>query len=65
MVEELREKEIDLAKANDPAQIKNLEKERDETKKSAIDNLALCSKMAEELIVLSDKYNKFYHNSNK
>ena len=38
---------------------------RDETKKSATDNLSLCSKMAEELIVLRDKLDKFYHNSNK
>ncbi len=65
VVEELREKEIDLAIANEPEQIKNLEKERDETKKSATDNLALCSKMAEELIILRDKLDKFYHNSNK
>ena len=65
VVEELREKEIDLTIANDPDQIKNLEKERDETKKSATDSLTICSKMAEELIVLRDKLDKFYHNSNK
>ena len=65
VVEELREKEIDLTIANAPDQIKILEKERDETKKHATDNLALCSKMAEELIVLRDKLDKFYHNSNK
>ena len=65
VVEELREKEIDLTIAIDPDQIKILEKERDETKKSATDSLTLCSKMAEELIVLRDKLDKFYHNSNK
>ena len=65
VIEELREKNIDLTIAKDPEQIKIIEKERDETKKSATDNLALCSKMAEELIVLRDKLDKFYHNSNK
>ena len=65
VVKELREKEIDVTIANDPGQIEILEKERDETKKSATDNLSLCSKMAEELIVLRDKLDKFYHNSNK
>ena len=65
VIEELREKNIDLTIAKDPEKIKIIEKERDETKKSATDNLALCSKMAEELIVLRDKLDKFYHNSNK
>ena len=61
-VEELREKLIDLNIANNPEKIKLLEKERDNAKKSASDNLSLCSKMGEELIILRDKLDKFYHN---
>ena len=65
VIEELREKNIDLTIAKDPEKIKIIEKERDETKKRASDSLSLCSKLAEELIVLRDKLDKFYHNSNK
>ena len=61
-VEELREKLIDLNITNSPEKIKLLEKERDDSKKNASDNLSLCSKMGEELIILRDKLDKFYHN---
>ena len=61
-VEELREKLIDLNIANNPEKIKLLEKERDDSKKNASDNLSLCSNMGEELIILRDKLDKFYHN---
>ena len=43
--------------------MKSLEKERDETKKRASDSLSLCSKLAEELIVLRDKLDKYNHNN--
>ena len=61
-VEELREKYIDLNIVNNPEKIKLLEKERDENKKKASDKLEQCSKMGEELIILRDKLDKYYHN---
>ena len=60
-VEELKEKLIDLNISNNNDKIKSLEKERDELKIKASNSLSLCSKMAEELIILRDKLDK--HNN--
>ena len=64
-IAELKEKVIDFNIANNPDNIKRLEEERDKTKKCASDSLLLCSKMAEELIILRDKLDKYNHDTNK
>ena len=61
-VEELKERTIDLDIAKNPEKLKLLEKERDDLKKIASDKLLLSAKMGEELIILRDKLDKFYHN---
>ena len=62
-VDELKERIIDLNISKNEEKMKSLEKERDETKKKASDSLSLCSKLAEELIVLRDKLDKYNHNN--
>ena len=62
-VDELKERIIDLNISKNEEKMKFLEKERDETKKRASDSLSLCSKLAEELIVLRDKLDKYNHNN--
>ena len=62
-VDELKERIIDLNISKNEEKMKSLEKERDETKKRASDSLSLCSKLAEELIVLRDKLDKYNHNN--
>ena len=64
-VEELKEKLIDLNISNNNDKIKSLEKERDELKIKASNSLSLCSKMAEELIILRDKLDKHNHFNQK
>ena len=61
-VEELKERTIDLDIAKNPEKLKLLEKERDDLKKIASDKLLLSAKMGEDLIILRDKLDKFYHN---
>ena len=60
-VGELREKTKNINIANNPEQILLLEKERDETKKTASEYLSMCSQLAEELIILRNKLDKFNH----
>ena len=62
-VDELKERIIDLNISKNEEKMKSLEKERDEIKKRASDSLSLCSKLAEELIVLRDKLDKYNHNN--
>ena len=64
-VQELKEKLIDLNISNNNDKIKSLEKERDELKIKASNSLSLCSKMAEELIILRDKLDKHNHFNQK
>ena len=64
-VEELKEKLIDLKISTNPEKYKLLEKERDELKLKASNSLSLCSKMAEELIILRDKLDKHNHLNQK
>ena len=64
-VEELKEKLIDLKISTNPEKFKLLEKERDELKLKASNSLSLCSKMAEELIILRDKLDKHNHLNQK
>ena len=64
-VEELKEKLIDLQISTNPEKFKLLEKERDELKLKASNSLSLCSKMAEELIILRDKLDKHNHLNQK
>ena len=60
-VDELREKTKNINIANNPEEILLLEKERDETKKTASEYLSMCSQLAEELIILRNKLDKFNH----
>ena len=62
-IQELKERIIDLNISKNIETFKSLEKERDDMKKKASDNLVLCSKMAEELIVLRDKLDRYNHNN--
>ncbi len=64
-IQELKERIIDLNISKNIETFKSLEKERDDMKKKASDNLVLCSKMAEELIVLRDKLDRYNHNNQK
>ena len=64
-VEELKEKLIDLKISTNPEKYKLLEKEKDELKLKASNSLSLCSKMAEELIILRDKLDKHNHLNQK
>ena len=64
-IQELKEKINDLNISKNIETFKSLEKERDDMKKKASDNLVLCSKMAEELIVLRDKLDRYNHNNQK
>ena len=64
-IQELKERIIDLNISKNIETFKSLEKERDDIKKKASDNLVLCSKMAEELIVLRDKLDRYNHNNQK
>ena len=57
-VKELKEKLIDLNISTNQEKLISLEKERDELKLKATNSLSLCSKMAEELIILRDKLDK-------
>ena len=43
----------------------SLEKERDELKLKVTNSLSLCSKMAEELIILRDRLDKHNHLNQK
>ena len=65
MIKELKERIIDLNISKNIETIKSLQKERDDMKKKASDSLILCSKMAEELIVLRDKLDRFNHDNQK
>ena len=64
-VKELKERVIDLEILNNKESLISLEKERDEMKIKASNSLALCSKMAEELIILRDKLDKYNHKNQK
>ena len=64
-IKELKERLIDLNISNNIETFKSLEKERDDMKKKASDSLILCSKMAEELIILRDKLDRYNHNNQK
>ena len=64
-IQELKERIIDLNISKNIETFKSLEKERDDMKKKASDNLVLCSKMAEELIVLRDKLDGYNNNNQK
>ena len=64
-VEELKEKLIDLNISKNQEKYKSLEKERDYLKIKASNSLSLCSKMAEELIILRDKLDKHSHLNKK
>ena len=64
-IQELKERIIDLNISKNIETFKSLEKERDDMKKKASDNLVLCSKMAEELIVLRDKLDRYNNNNQK
>ena len=64
-IKELKEKIIDINIVKDIEAFKLLEKERDNMKKRASNSLALCTKMAEDLIVLRDKLDKFNHINQK
>ena len=64
-IQELKERIIDLNISKNIETFKSLEKERDDMKKKASDNLVFCSKMAEELIVLRDKLDRYNHNNQK
>ena len=65
VVSELKEKVTNLNIAKDEEKIKQLEKERDNLKDFASNNFSMCSKMAEELIVLRNRFDKFNYDSNK
>ena len=64
-VEELKAKLIDLNILNNQEKYKSLLKERDDLKLKATNSLSLCSKMAEELIILRDKLDKHNHLNQK
>ena len=64
-VDELKERIIDLNIAKNEESIKSLEKERDDMKIKASNSLALCSKMAEELIILRDKLDNHNYTNKK
>ena len=64
-VDELKEKIIDLSLLNNKEKYKLLIKERDVLKIKASNSLSLCSKMAEELIILRDKLDQYKHNNQK
>ena len=64
-IKELKERIIDINIVKDKEAFKSLEKERDSMKKRASNSLALCTKMAEDLIVLRDKLDKYKHINQK
>ena len=61
-IEELKERVIDLNIVKNEGGLKSLEKEREDMKIKATNSLELCSKLAEELIILRDKLDKYNHN---
>ena len=65
IIDELKEKIIDLGIINDKEKYKLLIKERDDLKVKASNSLSLCSKMAEELIILRDKLDQYKHINQK
>ena len=64
-IKELKERIIDINIIENIEAFKSLEKERDSMKQKASNSLALCTQMAEDLIVLRDKLDKFNHINQK
>ena len=64
-IRELKERIIDLNIVNNKEKLESLEIERDKMKKKASDSLIICSKIAEELIILRDKLDRYKHNNEK
>lgn len=58
---ELRKKIKNIKKEDSHQKISLLEKEREESKKKANHYLHLCSQLAEEVIVLRNKLDKYSH----
>ena len=58
---ELRKKVKNHKKEDINRKIKNLEKEREDAKKSANQYILLCSQLGEEVIVLRNKLDKYSH----